>query len=220
MIEDGFGLAGQPVELSSFSDVSDLIKAHMPKPFDALFLDIDMPGMDGVAAGNMIRSQGDSCCIVYISSWEDRVFDTFAVSPLRFIRKSRLNSELEEAVRAVVFWAEKRAGQNLVISTQGKLLSLPVKTIIYIECWAKRQNIVTESGPHEIRSTLRELEEKLQGKGFLKPHKGYIVNYRFVQSIEDGNMTLLNGVMIPVSKYRLTEVRQEYLALVTRNVDT
>ena len=208
-----------PVELSVFNDAKALLDAHERQPFDALFLDIGLEDADGIVLADKLRSESEDFCIVYISSMEERVFESFATSPLRFVRKDHLDEELDEAVAAVLKWKQRHRREKLVVSVQGKLLSLPIESIYYVESLGKRQYIYSQSGTHEIRNTLHELEEKLLPMGFLKPHKGYLVNYRFVEAIESNSISLKGGISIPVSKYRLTALRQEYLSLVTRNMD-
>ena len=208
-----------PAEISPFCDARALVSEHEQQPFDALFLDIGLEDADGIVLADRLRRESEDFCIVYISSMEERVFESFATAPLRFVRKNHLDAELDDAVAAVLRWRQKHRREKLVVTVQGKLLSLPVESICYVESLGKRQYIYTQSGTHEIRNTLRELEEKLLPLGFLKPHKGYLVNYRFVEVIESNSIFLKGGLSIPVSKYRLTALRQEYLSLVTRNAD-
>lgn len=205
--------------LRSFSSADDFLEEQKKHPFDVLFLDIDMPGTDGIELGGTLRRMGDNSCIIYLSNREERVFETFAVEPLRFIRKSHFFEEIEDAACAIIDWSRKRKKETLLINSHGKILAIPMKMIHYVECWAKVQSIITEKETYEVKSTLYELEEELKPFGFLKPHKGYLVNYRQVEVIQENSILLRNGTIIPVSKHRLKEVRQEYLRLVTKSID-
>lgn len=216
-IEDAFLRAGCNISLQGFDEPLLFWKVHETTPFDVVFLDIDMPEKDGIELGRLLRSKAGSSCLIYISNWEERVFETFSVTPLRFIRKSRFAEEIGEAILAILKWREQNKSHQLVLLSQGKLLTVPVNDILYVECWAKVQNVVTVSGDHEIRKTLRELEEQLKGFGFLQPHKGYLVNYRFISRIESSELFLKNGTALPISKYRHRELKQEFLRLVTQN---
>lgn len=77
----------------------------------------------------------------------------------------------------------------------------------------KHQKIymVDEETPLEIRYTIKELENILDEKGFLRVHKGFLVNISYIYRIDDDNVILKNGVKIPVSKRKVGEVRKEYL---------
>lgn len=172
---------------------------------------------DGIELGHLLRSKAGSSCLIYISNREERVFETFSVTPLCFIRKSRFAEEIGEVILAILKWREQNKSHQLVLLSQGKLFTVPVNDILYVECWAKVQNVVTVFGDHEIRKTLHELEEQLKGFGFLQPHKEYLVNYRFISRIESSELFLKNGTALPISKYRHRERKQEFLRLVTQN---
>ena len=75
--------------LSSPADMDDII-------YDAYFLDISMPLIDGIELARNIRDRGSMSSIVFISSIESRVFEAMRTQPLRFVRKSHLQTDLEE----------------------------------------------------------------------------------------------------------------------------
>ncbi|MCD7760703.1 MAG: LytTR family transcriptional regulator [Clostridiales bacterium] len=59
----------------------------------------------------------------------------------------------------------------------------------------------------------RDLEEALSPKGFLRIHKGYLVNYKFIRRLENTEAVLTNGERIPLSRRRVQEIRTRYLEL-------
>jgi len=67
---------------------------------DLLLLDIDMPEISGLEVAKAVRAMGKECILMFISSYENYVFDTFEFSPFRFIRKGKLSQELPIALRA------------------------------------------------------------------------------------------------------------------------
>ena len=66
---------------------------------------------------------------------------------------------------------------------------------------------------------MSDLENKLVHYGFLKPHKGYLVNYKYIECINPTSILLQNGMSVPVSKHRLKEIKQIFLALVSKEPD-
>ena len=215
-IEAAFIKQAFPISLFSFNQTEALWRQWESNAFDVLFLDIDMPGMDGVAFGRLLRARNLDPCIIYISNREERVFETFSVAPLRFVRKSLFLDEIDETAEAVIQWWESQQDRKMVIRSRESILSLPIDDIIYVECFAKVQNIVTGSDAYSMKSTLGELEDKLLAFGFLRPHKGYLVNYRHIGRIDQNSLLLRDGTKIPVSKHRITEVKKAYLRLTTQ----
>jgi len=204
-----------PISLQSFSQVEALWRQWEIEAFDVLFLDIDMPETDGIAFGHFLRTQELHSCIVYISNREERVFETFSIAPLRFIRKSNFFNEIHDAVQAIIQWSEEQSEKKLVITSKGSINTLMIDDIIYVECFSKLQNIITVNHIYPVRSTLRELETRLQRFGFLRPHKGYLINYRHIERIELDNLFLINGKKIPISRSKIKETKQAYLRLIT-----
>ena len=92
-------------------------------------------------------------------------------------------------------------------------VSLDPFKIIYVECTNKTLSIVMENEKLEITYKLTDLEEMLKGYGFIRIHKGYLVNYRYIFSIERGEVILDIGERLPVSKYRISEVKEEFRRL-------
>lgn len=213
-IKEAFRHSGAEAGVSPFSSAGALRERISQEPFDVYFLDIDMPEMDGVEFGASVRAVDPDACIIFLSNREERVFDTFRVSPLRFIRKSNFPQEIDETARAVLAQKEAQGKKRLVVSSRGRILSFPTDDIIYVECFNKVQNIVTRTQTVEVRTTLKELNGQLLPQGFLCPHKGYLVNYRFILSIDASGIALQNGAVIPVSKYKITETKRLFMQLV------
>lgn len=213
-IKAAFRHLGADADVSSFSSVIALKEQSAQEPFDVYFLDIDMPEMDGIEFGASVRAADTEACIIFLSNREERVFDTFRVSPLRFLRKSNFPQEIGETARAVLAQKEAQEKRCLVVSSRGRILSFPTDDILYVECFNKVQNIVTRTQTVEVRATLKELNGQLLSRGFLCPHKGYLVNYKFIVSIDSNGIALQNGAVIPVSKYKITETKRLFMQLV------
>jgi len=201
--------------VESFLSAEAMLKQLDARSFNAFFLDIDMPEIDGIRLGMTLREQVPNSCIVFISSREDRVFDTFAVSPVRFVRKSKLLEEIDEAVSMVCALWEQRKNRKLVVSSRDQVNTFQIDEIEYIESFGKAQHVFTKTQTKTIRFTMAELENKLRPYGFLKPHKGYLVNYKFIRSIGTSGIVLQSGIALPVSRRRIVEIKQEFIRLVS-----
>ena len=205
-----------PIFLQSFDQPADLLRQYRNKDFDVLFLDIDMPGIDGVAFGRYLRSQNLLPCIVYISCREDRVFETFSIAPLRFIRKNRLFEEIDESALAIIQWWSAREQRKMVIASRDEVVSIDIDNIVYVECLAKVQSIVTLNETHAVKLTMREVECKLLPFGFVQPHKGFIVNFRHIDRITTRSLLLKDGTVLPISKRRIADTKKAFLQLTTK----
>ena len=69
------------------------------------------------------------------------------------------------------------------------------------------------STPLLVQSSMKELEERLAGNGFIRVHKGFLVNYQFIDSIKNSNVILTNGGTVPISRRNVNQVKEQYLNL-------
>lgn len=202
-----------PAEYDLFSSGdSFLASAREHYLFDAVFLDIEMPGTEGIeTARRFIRMQPESR-IIFVSNREDLVYDTFAVRPFRFLPKSRLQQRLPEAVEALIEESRSSLADRLIFSNStGDMFSFSQRTIVYIEARNKDCRIVTADGEQDVRCRLTDIEGKLPRDKFIKIHRSYIVNASYIYLIGRLSITLTTGEELPLSRNRTQEVRRAFL---------
>ena len=210
-VEDAF----YPCSVSESRDAASLGALISQARFDLIFLDIDMPEIDGIALGERLREAGVEADIIYVSNMEDRVYDIFRVHPWSFIRKSRFSHELTAAAAEYIRAREKKGVTLTVQTAEGASITLDPSGILYIEAAGKNQKLFLSDGsaPLLIRASLRELEAKLEPAGFIRIHKGFVVNYRCIRRITSRSVLLDGGGALPIGRDRLNPAREKYLAL-------
>ena len=85
--------------------------------------------------------------------------------------------------------------------------------IQYIEVNGKYCKVVTTKGVTALRQTLSLFESKLANQGFIKPHRSYLVNYRYISRIEKNQIVLESGIILPLSRNRVAETRAQFISL-------
>lgn len=179
------------------------------KLYDVIFLDIDMPKANGIDLAVDLRKAGTKSLIIFVSNLEGHVYRSFAAKPFRFIRKSEFRKELPEAAEAVL---KEFAGENvgILLKNGNNLIRLNPYRIVYAESKGKLLEIHYENRSIELTCQISALEKELEGYGFIRIHKGYLVNYRFIFRINKEDLTLDSGVLLPVSRLRMQEVKSQY----------
>lgn len=214
-VESTFARERVSVELTACASTAELRRWMKVIPFDLLMLDIDMPQMSGIAFGHELRDRGERTDIIYISSQEDKVFDSLKVQPLTFVRKNRFLEDLPEAIRLFLRQrAQQNAPDRMVLEQRDKVLTVDLKSIIYLEGARNCQmiHIAGEQEPVALRRPMQELENELGSKGFIRIHKGFLVNCEYIQLIQDNQVCLTNGISLPLSRRKVQETRQIFLA--------
>lgn len=209
-----FHQRGQDVEVVEFATGNALKSAILQKRFfDALFLNTELSGMDGIELGVWLRNHQWNNLLIYISDCEQRVFQSFQAHPFRFIRKSLFSQEMVPASRDMLEELRKRKGEFLMFRSGGQTFRIDPYDIIYAESQRKKQYIYTDQHKLEINDTFKEVLEFLKPYGFIQIHRSYVVNYRYVQSFCSNTMELCHQIQLPVGRQRLTEIREEFAQL-------
>lgn len=198
-----------------FVSARDLVRRMKECTFDLLFLDIEMPGMDGLTLARQLRKEGNLIDIIFISNREDLVFDALRINPKGFIRKSRFIQDVTSVIDAYFAARQDNKSKVLLVQSRGQVLYIPIDKLIYIEGSGKTQMayIIGRNEPIELRKLMQQLETDLKPYGFLRTHKGFLVNYRFIRRISDNEVILTSDQKLPVSRRKEQEIRDAYLDL-------
>ena len=200
-------------EVKLFTDGTKLIKSSIK--FDLLLLDIEMPIINGFALAEKIKNKfsiQDSTSIIYISTYDNLVYESFRYSAMRFIRKNRINEELPEAIVAFLK-SRQYNGYSLMFSIDSGKRSIPVNDIIYVEVKSHKLYVYEKDKLTIANGNLKDIEEQLCNYGFIKTHQSYIVNFRYIDFINHNEVQLDNGKSIPLSRGRYERVKKEYIVL-------
>ncbi|MDE6922848.1 MAG: LytTR family DNA-binding domain-containing protein [Oscillospiraceae bacterium] len=214
--ESAFQEKGIYTDIRRFNSGRALLQAMEQTRFHIVLLDIEMPGMDGIAVGKRLRELGDGTHIVYVSEAESRVFESFLVQPLGFVRKSNFLNDIAAVVELYVkTCSQDERGDYLEFQTRSGLLTLKSRQIRYIEGSRNYQLLYLEGQkePTEVKMTMDKLEEATRTHSFIRIHKGYLVNYRCIQRISASAVTLLDGTQLPIGRSKAAEVKSKYLSI-------
>lgn len=176
--------------------------------FDLLMLDIEMPELDGMELTEKIKKCLPDAIIIFITSHEKYVYESFKVQPFRFIPKKLLNRMLPLALKDAIEVIEKSEGKYLYTTNQEGMEKIPTRSITYIWHREKYAYIEKTNGERtKVRKTLRQVYSELPTDDFVWIDRGCICNLLQVQRIENGDVLLTDGTKLPVSRDRLTEVK-------------
>lgn len=213
-----FHQKGIEIETDIFLSVSDLDQHLKIGHYNLLLLDIDIPGTDGIAYAKKLRAQHNNIPIIYVSNREDRIFESLTVHPYTFIRKSYLLEDAPLLVESYLKAHPVKKEPALLIQKKESILRLPIKNIIYVEGNKRYQllHIKNEANPVSVIRSMELFETELAAYDFLRIHKGYLVNYKYIQEIGDGLATLTTGEQLPVSRRKITSIKEEFLNLLIK----
>lgn len=219
-IQSEFFSLGVEAEITLCTSGTELLARLTTADYNLLFLDIDMPGASGIQLGQKLREENNTIDIIFVSNREDRVFDSLKVEPIGFIRKSHLIEDIPDVLHR--YWKHHKKSLDskmLVAETKERIISVPLKDVIYFEGARNCQMLYMKDGkePCQIRRNLKELEDELATDGFIRVHKGFLVNYNYIRLIEQDNVLLTDGRRIPLSRRKHQEVKSRFLQLMQKD---
>lgn len=211
---------GIEMTLEKFLDPQEMLERLKSTSFDLMFLDISMPKMDGVRLGKTVKAQGSTTSIVFVSSRTDRMIDTFAVEPFGFVRKGHFMEDLNEVITRFMEKQNSRKIGDMVCFQDGHgTVSVDVSRVKYIECVRNTQVLYFDGADAErkIYSRMETLEEELKKYGFLRIHKGYLVNCRYISRFDPKFLLLITQDQLPIGRSYYQSAKLAYLEYISRS---
>jgi len=199
--------------------------------FDAVFLDVRIPGLDGLELARVLRRFAAAPELVFVSAHDDAAVDAFELRALDYLRKPVARARLAEAVQRV---AEARAAppgngaahpaagadqaqhdaQGVVAVSAphgGATRLLERSEIQYVSSYGDFVHVVTADARYLLRTTLSEIERRWAPHGFVRVHRQFVANLH--QAVElrpqvggTAELAFGNGVTVPVARRHTAEL--------------
>lgn len=184
----------------------------------ALFLDIEMPEIDGMATANMLRARGFEAPIIFLTSHTEMAMEGYEVAAFRFLGKPANPEKLEKTLRDLK--EELCEKKKLIIRSEGEDVILVLDDICYVEAQNNSVLIKTTAKDYVIRRKIADLEKEMGelSDDFFRVHRGYIVNFAHVKKHVGTDIVLDSGETIPLSRSLVNEFKQRLFAYVRGSV--
>lgn len=216
-VNDAFSEHTKDFSAERFTSGEELVLEHSKERFDILFLDIDMPGMSGFDVASRLREDFFGCFIIFVTSHSELVYESMDFQPFHFIRKN-CNVSLDESIRSIAKKLMKHMKQKEKIILEdflGRHRDVYIKDIFYIE--SDRHyvyyHVSGQAEPLRMRESIADCEAKYSEYDFVRIHKSYLINLRYVSFLDigAGEVTLgAAGITLPIGKSNKSMVDQRY----------
>jgi DNA-binding LytR/AlgR family response regulator len=199
--------------------------------YDAIFLDVKMPDLDGVELGRVLRRFAAPPQLVFVSAYDSAAVDAFELRALDYLRKPVSRRRLEEAlerVAAAVEAAEAGADGNgrrparpatggesemvAVSSARGGSTRLINRgSILFVQSHGDFVRIVTDEGRYLLRNTLNEIERRWEPFDFVRVHRQYVANLSRAVELRPllggtAELAFADGQVIPVARRHVADL--------------
>jgi DNA-binding LytR/AlgR family response regulator len=202
------------VSIDIFSNGMTFIVACEKTPgYDIVFLDVYMPGMNGMDVAHAIRKNDDKAIIIFVTRTQEYAVEGYWVNAYCYLVKPVVYAQLVAVLDKVM--KKKKNTSNLILETDGNTYNVAVNKIIYIEKRDKKTYFCMENGDVvPSRLLIREIMDCFSSTGlFISPFQSFVVNMNHIVSISRNAkaITLSNGVEIPIARERIKDVYTTYI---------
>lgn len=196
-------------EITVFISGYDFLEAN-PERFDLIFMDIDMPGINGMETSERYRQRGGKGEIVFVTNLPQFAIDGYRVSALDFLLKPLTYEDFYLTMERFMKKSVKEDYGNLTISYRGTISQYRIGEISYLEMVGHNIEIhFTNGGKTSFRLTMRALEKGLKSPALYRCNNGIVVNLYEVKSYDNETLTMKSGARLSVSRSHKKEMMQK-----------
>jgi DNA-binding LytR/AlgR family response regulator len=188
---------------------------------DAVFLDVRMPGLGGLELARVLRRFEHSPAIVFVSAFDDAAVGAFEVAAVDYLVKPVSRRRLDEAIERAARRAapeEQAAADDETLAVDalrgGGTRLLPRSSVLYLQAHGDYVRVASSEGRFLVRARLSDLEERWAGHGFVRVHRGFVVNLRRAVEVRprlNGTAVLVmaDGAEVPIARRQVGELRRK-----------
>ena len=190
---------GQTFQISAF-ETGHEIAYHYTADYDIILMDIELGAVSGMEAAEIIRTMDRDVVIIFITNSPQYALRGYAVEALDYVLKPISYFAFSERLSRAIERLGRRQRQYIRVSiSRGRVKKVDISEIYYVEV---REHILiyhTRDRDLTVSGSMREAEKQLEGKGFFRCNKGYLVNLEHVESFRD-DTALVGGDQVQVSR--------------------
>lgn len=221
-------------EVECAFDGHDALLKASAQSYDAIFLDVRMPDLDGLELARVIKRFASPPQLVFVSAYDTAAVDAFELRALDYLRKPVSRRRVEEALERISSAldhadpsadnGEGRGHQTraptehdmiaVAHARTGAVRLVPRSEILYAQAHGDFVRIITGDGRYLLRATLSELEHRWESFGFVRVHRQYVANLGQATELRpqlgsNAELVLADGQTIPVARRHVGDLRRQ-----------
>lgn len=197
---------GRELQIEVFTNGESLLNS--PLEFEIILLDIDMQKLNGIETAQLIRQKNKKVKLIYVTNYSDYTVFAFAVHAFAYLLKPLKPEELYRQLDEAFEYMQLSVDKLLEFHTTDGIIRINPNDIFYFEYLNRKVYLRSATGTHILKRKITELALELQEKGFVMPHKSFVVNLYSVKSIKGYDIFLSNGLTVPLSQKKSMEFRK------------
>lgn len=200
MIHDYEQEAGERFQVTSFSSGLEFVENYNAS-YQIVFMDIEMKPMDGMQAAERIRKHDRDVIIIFVTNLAQFAVQGYKVEAMDYVLKPVNYFAFAQVLQKAVKSVRQKTAFYLYIVRESSMIRLDAANINYIESQGHNVIYHTAQEDYVCRDSLKNLEQKLEGRHFSRCNSGYLVNLARVERVEKNEVTV-SGTVLQISRPR------------------
>ena len=195
---------------STFELLTEIEKGIRP---DILFLDVVMPGQNGMDVAKEIRQYDTNMKIIFLTSSPEFAVESYSVGAYFYQLKPIWEESFFRLMDAVLAECEKKKKNSLILRSKDGITRIDLQQLEYCEVLGRKLLFHLENGAVlESAGSLDDLAGQLmQYSNFFRPHRSFLVNMEYIQNISSRSIKMVNDAEIPIPHGKCSEIKNTYM---------
>ena len=195
---------------SPFELLTEIEKGIRP---DILFLDVVMPGQNGMDVAKEIRQYDTNMKIIFLTSSPEFAVESYSVGAYFYQLKPIWEESFFRLMDAVLAEREKKKKNSLILRSKDGITRIDLQQLEYCEVLGRKLLFHLENGAVlESAGSLDDLAGQLmQYSNFFRPHRSFLVNMEYIQNISSRSIKMVNDAEIPIPHGKCSEIKNTYI---------
>lgn len=195
---------------SPFELLTEIEKGIRP---DILFLDVVMPGQNGMDVAKEIRQYDTNMKIIFLTSSPEFAVESYSVGAYFYQLKPIWEESFFRLMDAVLAECEKKKKNSLILRSKDGITRIDLQQLEYCEVLGRKLLFHLEDGAVlESAGSLDDLAGQLmQYSNFFRPHRSFLVNMEYIQNISSRSIKMVNDAEIPIPHGKCSEIKNTYM---------
>lgn len=193
-----------PFKLYEYLDGEQFL-LNEEEDFDLVFLDINMPKVNGYDAAKRFREKHRDTILIFVTSLSQYAIKGYEVGAFGYILKPISYFDFSLMMNRLIDKLKEDKNQYVVLNTKNGMKKIPAHSILYIEVIKHQLIYHTFEGNFSTYRSLKETQEELSSQSFSLCNRCYLVNLKYAQEVDDFSLRLSNNEVLQISRPRKKE---------------
>lgn len=194
-------------DIDIFARCEDFLSSE--SVYDLALLDIVFDGQSGMDAAKEIRKRGLKTALIFITAYNEYVFEGYEVGAFRFLLKPIDEVALKAAISS--FIAVYREKSYIIVPINKKTLNISLDKVMYIEASEKHSIVRCLDESYQCNKSISDFQAEIRSLKFFRTHRRFLVNMKYITEIEGNIITLSNGEKVEISRRNIAGFNKCYM---------